>query len=231
MSSFDLIKRFLGNAGQMERRAVPRSGVPKAAWVLVVDDSPTIRAVLGKMLTQDSHVVLKAADGETGIEMARKECPDLIFLDIVLPGMNGFAVLRALRRDPLTRGIPIVMISGNVQATEQFYVQRYGADDFMKKPFGRGEVFARIQQLTKTGRLVVRERLLEDMLPRAPEHTEAEHNAIPDIAMPDPHQQNMPDLNASDSNRSGLNRSELNQSGLNQPDLNQHGLITPATDP
>jgi DNA-binding response OmpR family regulator len=226
MSSFDLIKRFLGNAGQTERRAVPRSGVPKAAWVLVVDDSPTIRAVLGKMLTQDSHVVFKAADGETAIEMARKECPDLIFLDIVLPGMNGFAVLRALRRDPLTRAIPIVMISGNVQATEQFYVQRYGADDFMKKPFGRGEVFARIQHLTKTGRLIVRERLLEDMLPREPEHTEAEHNAIPDIAMPDPHQQNMPDLNAPDSNRLDPNRLDSNRSDLNQP-----GLIAPATDP
>jgi CheY-like chemotaxis protein len=226
MSSFDLIKRFLANAAHTERRAVPRSGVPKAAWVLVVDDSPTIRAVLGKMLTQDSHVVLKAADGETAIEMARKEAPDLIFLDIVLPGMNGFAVLRALRRDPLTRDIPIVMISGNVQATEQFYVQRYGADDFMKKPFGRGEVFARIQQLTKTGRLVVRERLLEAMLPRDPEHTEAEHNAIPDIAMPDPHQQDMPDLNAPDSNRSDSNRSDLNR-----PDMNQPGLITPATDP
>jgi len=183
MTGFDMIKRFFGNA---ERRAAPRSGVPKAARVLVVDDSATIRAVLGKMLTQDSHVVLKAPDGETAIEMARKEGPDLIFLDIVLPGMNGFAVLRALRRDPLTHAIPIVMISGNVQATEQFYVQRYGADDFMKKPFGRGEVFARIQQLTKSGRLVVRPRTREEVLPAVPEHTQAEHDAIPDIAMPDP---------------------------------------------
>ena len=226
MSSFDLIKRFLGNAGQTERRAVPRSGVPKAAWVLVVDDSPTIRAVLGKMLAQDSHVVFKAADGETAIDMARKECPDLIFLDIVLPGMNGFAVLRALRRDPLTHDIPIVMISGNVQATEQFYVQRYGADDFMKKPFGRGEVFARIQQLTKTGRLVVRPRLLEDMQPREPEHTEAEHNAIPDITMPDPHQQDLPDLHASNANSLDSSRP-----AADRPDLNPPDFTAPATDP
>ena len=241
MSSFDLIKRFLGNAGQTERRAVPRSGVPKAAWVLVVDDSPTIRAVLGKMLTQDSHVVFKAADGETAIDMARKECPDLIFLDIVLPGMNGFAVLRALRRDPLTHDIPIVMISGNVQATEQFYVQRYGADDFMKKPFGRGEVFARIQQLTKTGRLVVRPRLLEDTQPREPEHTEAEHNAIPDIAMPDPHQQNLPDLHVPDANRLDAGRLDpsrhvpdrpaAERPGPDRPDLNPPDFTAPATDP
>jgi len=185
MASFELIRRFFGS-DPGERRAVPRSGVPKGAWVLVVDDSATIRAVLGKMLSQDGHVVLKAPDGETAIEMARREKPDLIFLDIVMPGMNGFAVLRALRREPETHGIPIVMISGNLQATEQFYVQRFGADDFMKKPFGRSEVFARIQHLTQSGRLVVRERTPEDTLPAMPEHTEAEHAAIPDIAMPDP---------------------------------------------
>jgi DNA-binding response OmpR family regulator len=186
MAGFDLFKRLFGS-DPSERRAVPRNGVPKGAWVLVVDDSATIRAVLGKMLNQDGHVVSKAPDGEAAIELARKELPDLIFLDIVLPGMNGFAVLRALRRDPLTKHIPIVMISGNLQATEQFYVQRFGADDFMKKPFGRGEVFARIQHLTKTGRLVLRERTAQESLPVQPEHTEAEHAAIPDIAMPDPH--------------------------------------------
>ncbi|TPG05359.1 response regulator [Rhodanobacter glycinis] len=187
MAGLDVFKRIFGSAHPGERRQIPRSGVPKGARVLVVDDSATIRAVLGKMLNQDGHVVLKAPDGETAIELARANGPDLIFLDIVLPGMNGFAVLRALRRDPLTRDIPIVMISGNLQATEQFYVQRFGADDFMKKPFGRGEVFARIQHLTKTGRLVVRERAPEDALPAAPEQTDAEHAAIPDIAMPDPH--------------------------------------------
>jgi twitching motility two-component system response regulator PilH len=186
MAGFELIRRFFGSVPG-ERRAVPRTDVPKGARVLVVDDSATIRAVLGKMLGQDGHVVLKAPDGETAIEMACKEQPDLIFLDIVMPGMNGFAVLRALRRDPQTHDIPIVMISGNLQATEQFYVQRFGADDFMKKPFGRGEVFARIQHLTQSGRLVIRERAPEDEPSATPEHTEAEHAAIPDIAMPDPH--------------------------------------------
>jgi DNA-binding response OmpR family regulator len=193
MAGFELIRRFFGNEPG-ERRAVPRSGIPRGVWVLVVDDSATIRAVLGKMLSQDGHTVLKAPDGETAIEIARTEKPDLIFLDIVMPGMNGFAVLRALRREPETHDIPIVMISGNLQATEQFYVQRFGADDFMKKPFGRGEVFARIQHLTKTGRLVTRERTPEDLLPPVPEHTEAEHAAIPDIAMPDPHDMLVPPI-------------------------------------
>ena len=184
MAGFELIKRMFGDHG--ERRAAPRSGEPKEACILVVDDSPTIRAVLGKMLAQNRHVVLKAADGESALEIARTERPDLVFLDIVMPGMSGFAVLRALRHDLLTRDIPIVMISGNLQATEQFYVQRFGADDFMKKPFGRSEVFARIEHLTRSGRLLVRPRTAEESLPAEPEHTAAEHAAIPDIAMPDP---------------------------------------------
>src|SRR5574337_174482 len=185
MSGFELIRRFFGSE-HGERRAVPRSGVPKEAHILVVDDSPTIRAVLGKMLGQDGHLVRKVGDGETAIEVARTGLPDLIFLDIVMPGMNGFAVLRALRRDPLTRDIPIVMISGNLQATEQFYVQRFGADDFMKKPFGRGEVFARIRHLTHSVRLVVRPRTGTPPLPTEPALTPDERAAIPDIAMPDP---------------------------------------------
>jgi twitching motility two-component system response regulator PilH len=99
------------------------------------------------MLRQNGYVVLEAADAETGIAIATAENPDLVFLDIVLPGMSGFAALRLLRRQPATRGIPIIMMSGNEQATEQFYAQRIGADDFMKKPFSRAEVFARIERL------------------------------------------------------------------------------------
>jgi twitching motility two-component system response regulator PilH len=193
MAGFDLIKRLFGSAVDGERRAMPRDGAFRGAHVLVVDDSATIRAVLGKMLTQDGHVVLKAGDGEEAIALARQTLPDLVFLDIVLPGMNGFAVLRALRRDPLTHDIPIVMISGNLQATEQFYVQRFGADDFMKKPFGRGEVFARIQHLAETGRLQLRERAPLGEVPPAGAGQLASDalspDTIPDIAMPDPHDQ------------------------------------------
>jgi twitching motility two-component system response regulator PilH len=98
-------------------------------------------------MRQNDFETLEAGDAESGIELAKTEVPHLIFLDIVLPGMNGFNALRVLRRDPLTRHIPIIMISGNEQATEEFYVHRIGADDFMKKPFARAEVFARIERL------------------------------------------------------------------------------------
>jgi CheY-like chemotaxis protein len=130
-----------------ERREKPRMNVRQGTRVLIIDDSTTIVAVLRKMLQQNGFQTLEAYTAEEGLELARDLQPDLIFLDIVLPGMDGFAALRALRREPATKQVPIIMISGNVQATEQFYVQRIGADDFMKKPFSRPEVFARIERL------------------------------------------------------------------------------------
>jgi CheY-like chemotaxis protein len=131
----------------LERRGRVRRGARAGTTVLVIDDSPTIVALLKRMLQQNQFEVLEAFDAESGIEIARREVPGLIFLDIVLPGMDGFNALRTLRRDPATKDVPIIMISGNAQATEQFYVQRIGADDFMKKPFSRAEVFNRIEAL------------------------------------------------------------------------------------
>jgi twitching motility two-component system response regulator PilH len=185
MAVFDIFKRFRAQvAVPVERREDERLRASLGARVLVVDDSATIRAVLGKMLMQDGYEVLKAADGESAFEMARSQLPDLIFLDIVLPGMSGFAVLRALRREGATRTTPIIMMSGNQQATEQFYVQRFGADGFVKKPFGRAEVFHAIRSLVQAGRVSARvETMPVNAIPEgiSPE----EWNAIPDVAMPD----------------------------------------------
>ena len=154
MANFELFKRLFGT---QDRREKPRLNARQGTVVLIVDDSPTIVAMLRKFLQQNGYQTLEAGDAEKGIDIARAERPHLIFLDIVLPGMNGFAALRALRKDPVTHGIPIVMISGNEQATEQFYAQRIGADDFMKKPFSRSEVFARIERLLDV-----------DMVPKRP---------------------------------------------------------------
>ena len=172
------------NAPVGERRGDERIRASLGARVLVVDDSATIRAVLGKMLAQDGYETLKAENGESAVEMAQSQLPDLIFLDIVLPGMSGFAVLRALRRDSRTRTTPIIMMSGNQQATEQFYVQRFGADGFVKKPFGRADVFHAIRSLVQAGRMPGRvERAPVDAIPEG--MTQEEWNAIPDIGLPD----------------------------------------------
>ena len=185
MPVFDLFRRFkTQTAAPAERREDERLRALLGARVLVVDDSATIRAVLGKMLAQDGYEVLKAVDGETAVAMAQAQLPDLIFLDIVLPGISGFAVLRALRRDSRTRTTPIVMMSGNQQATEQFYVQRFGADGFVKKPFGRADVFHAIRALVQAGRMPGRvEAAPVEVIPEG--MTQEEWNAIPDIGMPD----------------------------------------------
>jgi twitching motility two-component system response regulator PilH len=185
LSTLDRLKRlFAANRQQPEplppapvepvdRRVRSRLGVMPGSRALVVDDSATIVAMLKRMLVQNGFEALEAGDAETGLEMARWQQPDLIFLDIVLPGMNGFTALRMLRRDPLTKDIPVIMISGNAQATETFYVQRIGADDFMKKPFSRAEVFARIERLLDSGRLA-----------RAPEpEPEPEEETAPEFAL------------------------------------------------
>lgn len=133
-----------------ERRIKSRSSARDGTRALIIDDSPTIVAMLRKMLKQNGYETLEAGTAEEGLDIARTLAPDIIFLDIVLPQMDGFAALRHLRRDATTRSIPVIMISGNEQAVEQFYVQRIGADDFMKKPFARAEVFARIEPLLDT---------------------------------------------------------------------------------
>ena len=179
-SSIGFIKRLLG----AHVVAVQHAQTTHGARMLVVDDSPTICAVLGKMLGQDGYHVLKATDGNAAIALVRSQIPALIFLDVVMPGMNGFSVLRVLRHDPLTCDIPIIMISGNQQATEQFYLQRYGADDFMKKPFDRGDVYERIGRLVACGRLPVRDAATADNSLLSALSAEA-LDGIPDIAMPD----------------------------------------------
>lgn len=130
-----------------ERRRRQRRNPREGTTILLIDDSPTILTALKRILRSAGCVTLEAPDAEQGLEMAARQPPHLIFLDIVLPGMNGFAALRQLRRDPATRNIPVIMMSGNEQATEQFFGTRIGADDFMKKPFSRFEVFARIERL------------------------------------------------------------------------------------
>jgi DNA-binding response OmpR family regulator len=140
-----------------ERRQKKRTNAREGTRVLVIDDSPTIVAALRKILRSAKYEVIEAFDAESGLEIAKNNPPELIFLDIVLPAMNGFAALRLMRKDPVLAQIPVIMISGNEQATEQFYANRIGADDFMKKPFNRYEVFARIERLLNTERVPCRQ--------------------------------------------------------------------------
>lgn len=130
-----------------ERRLRPRVNPKEGTRVLVIDDSPTILTAMKRFLESAHCVFLCALDAKKGMEVALTQKPDLIFLDIVMPGINGFAALRALRKNARTRETPIIMMSGNEQAKAQFFGVHIGADDFMKKPFSRFEVFARLARL------------------------------------------------------------------------------------
>ena len=146
MGLFDFVRGIFGGGSSDDRRVKARARVKRGTQILIIDDSTTVVTLLRRMLEQSGYEPLEAFDAESGIQMARQNLPRLIFLDIVLPGMNGFAALRTLRRDPLTAQIPVIMMSGNEQATEQFWAQKIGADDFMKKPFSRPEVFVRVDR-------------------------------------------------------------------------------------
>ena len=95
---------------------------------MIIDDSPTVVAALRKILRSAGYNTLEALDAEKGLALMEQEPPDLVFLDIILPGMNGFNALRMIRKNPTTQHIPVIMISGNEHATEQFYANRIGAD-------------------------------------------------------------------------------------------------------
>lgn len=136
-----------GPARPVERRRRPRTQVPEGTAIMIVDDSKTMVAALGRMLRENGFVILEAFDGETALELLRKNKPSLIFLDIVLPGISGFDVLRRIRRSQYVGKVPVIVMSGNEAATEEYYVKRIGADDFMRKPCSRAEVFSRVERL------------------------------------------------------------------------------------
>jgi twitching motility two-component system response regulator PilH len=104
------------------------------ALILIVDDSPTEVHVMKKALENHGYRTAVAGDGEEGIRMARQMHPDLIFMDIVMPGVNGYQATRTLSNDPDTCEIPIVMVTSKGQETDRIWGLRQGAVDYMVKP-------------------------------------------------------------------------------------------------
>lgn len=124
-----------------DRRGAERVKLPDEATILIVDDSRTAIAVLKKTLEPTGYSIISAATGEEGIDMAKVHQPDLILMDVIMPGLNGFQATRILRKEETTKNIPIIIISGNEQATEKFWGLRVGANGFIAKPVNRSELF------------------------------------------------------------------------------------------
>lgn len=110
------------------------------ARILVVDDSPTEAHVLKGMLEKNGHTVTTAPDGESGIAKAKEEKPELILMDVVMPGLNGFQATRALTKDPETQNIPIIIVTTKDQETDRVWGLRQGAKDYITKPVDETEL-------------------------------------------------------------------------------------------
>ena len=112
--------------------------------ILIVDDSPTERHVLNDMLTKSGYEVMASDNGEDAIQKAKSLRPDLILMDVVMPGLNGFQATRAISRDPDTRAIPIILCTSKSQETDKIWGMRQGARDYVVKPVSKEELLAKI---------------------------------------------------------------------------------------
>jgi diguanylate cyclase (GGDEF)-like protein len=120
--------------------------------VLVVDDSPEVSRLLELILTRAGYRVLAAADGKEAVEMARTHRPDLLVLDVMMPGMDGLAVTRLLRDDPQLANVSIIMLTARGLAADKLEGLTAGADDYMAKPFDPGELLARVRGALRRAR-------------------------------------------------------------------------------
>jgi len=101
--------------------------------ILVVDDSPTERHLLTELLTKHGYQVITAESGEESIEKAKTELPDLVLMDVVMPGLNGFQATRTLTRDEATKHIPVIVCTSKGQETDKIWGLRQGAQDYLVK--------------------------------------------------------------------------------------------------
>jgi two-component system, OmpR family, alkaline phosphatase synthesis response regulator PhoP len=117
--------------------------------ILVVDDEPGIVTILRDYLHRAGFRVLAAGDGPAALRMARSDRPSLMLLDLMLPGMDGLDITRALRLDPATRSLPVIMLTALVDETDKLVGLELGADDYITKPFSPREVVARVRAVLR----------------------------------------------------------------------------------
>ena len=115
--------------------------------VLVVDDDPVIQTLLHVNFEMEGYKVVEAMDGVEGLERARADRPDVVVLDIMMPKMNGLEVASALKADPVTAGIPVILLSAKAQESDIKAGQSTGAEDYMTKPFDPLDLLDRVAAL------------------------------------------------------------------------------------
>lgn len=113
--------------------------------VLIVDDSPTELMKLRGALESEGYQVNEASSGDDAIAKAKAQRPDVIVMDVVMPGMNGFQATRTLTRDPDTKDVPIIVCSSKSQETDKLWAKRQGAADYLVKPFKPADLISKIR--------------------------------------------------------------------------------------
>jgi DNA-binding response OmpR family regulator len=121
--------------------------------ILVVDDEAEMLRLLDYNLTKAGYLVIGAKSGEEALTAARKHAPDLVVLDVMMPGMDGFEVCRRLRSDPQTAGILVLMLTARAEEGDRVVGLELGADDYVTKPFGVKELLARVKALLRRSEL------------------------------------------------------------------------------
>lgn len=120
--------------------------------ILIVEDDEDIVEMIAYNLKRDGYKIISAFRGEDGLSLAKKNLPDLIILDIMLPGMDGFEVCKSLKNNALTEKIPIIMLTAKSQESDKIVGLELGADDYVTKPFSPRELIARIKAVLRRHR-------------------------------------------------------------------------------
>jgi CheY-like chemotaxis protein len=131
--------------------AIHRAPVSETPVILTADDDPTTTAIVRAVVTQNAMTCHVARDGREAFERAREIVPDAIVLDVNMPYRDGFEVLSALREEPRTASIPVLMLTSVQQEADVVKGFRLGADDYVLKPFNPMELLARIRRLVRRG--------------------------------------------------------------------------------
>ncbi|MEJ2229791.1 MAG: response regulator [Nitrospirales bacterium] len=122
-----------------------------AATVLVVDDEKDLVELVKYHLEKEGLKCLEARDGETALQVAKERSPDLVVLDLMLPGLDGIEVCRKLRKDPKTSSMAIIMLTAKAEEVDRIVGLEMGADDYMVKPFSPRELVARVRAVLRRG--------------------------------------------------------------------------------
>jgi putative two-component system response regulator len=128
---------------------------PGASVILVVEDDLSVRTLGTRLLEREGYHVIAVADGEAGYRAVAEHAPDLVLLDVGLPKLDGFELTRALRRDPRTATLPILLVTGRTNSEDVVAGLDAGADDFVRKPYDRAELLARIRSALRLRRALV----------------------------------------------------------------------------